>query len=64
MVFSLDEHSESIVPEILAKKEWSLGTQVAKVVNDEIAKGNLLSSAGQTDKILKWASICFHPGRV
>ena len=40
MVFSLDADSESIVPEVQAEKEWSLGTQAAKTVNEEIAKGN------------------------
>ena len=39
------------MPEVLAEKEWNLGTQVVKVVNDEIAKGNPFICAEQTDKI-------------
>ena len=64
MVFSLDEDSESIVPEVQAEKEWSLGTQAAKTVNEEIAKGNpVIFRWSDRKKNLKWASICFHSGK-
>ena len=57
-VFSLDESSKFASPQVLAEKEWTLGTQVAKIINDEIEKGNQVIVYWSEEKLL-CACICF-----